>query len=146
MPILNYTTKIAVHRSVAEIQRTLSLKGAESVTIEYGLAGKVLSVLFAISLNGGRVQFRLPANASGVLQALRKQRVPARYENIEHAEAVAWRIVKDWIEAQLALVEANQAELAEVFMPYAIVRGQTMFAMLKAQAAQGLLTDGEDAN
>lgn len=35
MPILNYTTSIAAHRSVAEVQKLLALKGARSISIEY---------------------------------------------------------------------------------------------------------------
>jgi hypothetical protein len=43
--------------------------------------------------------------------------------------------VKDWVEAQMALVEAGQAEVAEVFMPYAIDQssGMTMFQALKSK-------------
>jgi hypothetical protein len=42
---------------------------------------------------------------------------------------VAWRIIKDWTEAQLALVQAGVAELAEVFLPYAThpQTGQTFY-------------------
>lgn len=142
MPLLNYTTKVAPHRTVAEIQRVLSIKGADAVTIEYGAMGKVRAVQFAIDVAGTRVQFRLPANEAGVLAALKRDRVPRSLQTPQHAESVAWRIVKDWVEAQLALVEANQAKLAEVFMPYAIVHGQTMYQAFEAQVAKGLLTAG----
>jgi hypothetical protein len=46
----------------------------------------------------------------------------------EQAEWVSWRILKDWVEAQMALVESGQAEAAQVFMPYATRQdGQTMW-------------------
>jgi hypothetical protein len=39
-----------------------------------------------------------------------------------HARKVAWRIIKDWVAAQLALIEAEQATLAQVFLPYCVMQ------------------------
>lgn len=145
MPILNYTTKIAPHRTVAEIQRTLSMRGAEAVTIEYGEFGRIDAVLFSIRIAGQRVNYRLPCKVDGVLTAMKRDRkVPRTLQNREHAESVAWRIVKDWCEAQLALVQAEQASLAEVFLPFAMAKnGVTVFQMFETQIARGLLTAGD---
>lgn len=143
MPILNYTTKIRPDRSVAEIQNLLASSGARRVMIDYE-GGKIAAVLFTLEVAGNHVDFRLPANPDGVLSALSKQRVASTYQTREHAEAVAWRIVKDWIEAQLALVEARQAQMAEVFLPYATVRGRTMFQVFEQQVTKGLLTGKVD--
>src|SRR5947209_7789589 len=30
-----------------------------------------------------------------------------------------WRVIKDWAEAQSALIEANQVKIEQVFLPYA---------------------------
>jgi len=142
MPILNYTTKIRPDRTVAEIQNILAAKGAQRVMIDYA-AGKITAVMFTLEIAGHTVEFRLPAKPEGVLAALKKQRVASSYQTKEHAESVAWRIVKDWVEAQLALVEAEQAQMAEVFLPYAIQRdGTTVFAAFERQVAKGLLTGG----
>jgi hypothetical protein len=138
MPILNYTTKIRPDRTTAEIQRMLGARGARRVTSDYR-DGRIAAISFSLVVGEHEVDFRLPSNPDGVLRALKAQRVPRNYQNIEHAESVSWRIVKDWIEAQLALVEAQQAQMAEVFMPYAVVRGRTMFQLFEAQAAKGLL-------
>ncbi len=46
-----------------------------------------------------------------------------KYRTRAQAARVAWRIIKDWIEAQLALVEAEQVDMVEVFLPYAQVQG-----------------------
>ena len=35
---------------------------------------------------------------------------------------VAWRITKNWVEAQMAFIEAKQAELSQVFLPYIVNR------------------------
>jgi hypothetical protein len=31
---------------------------------------------------------------------------------------VAWRVLKDWLEAQLALIEAGVADMSQVMLPY----------------------------
>lgn len=141
MPILNYTTKVNPDRTVTEIQKILAAKGALRVSVDYD-GGKVSAVVFALNVTGQTVEFRLPVKPEGVFAALKKQRVDARYATKEHAESVAWRIVKDWVQAQLALVEAEQAVMAEVFLPYAIINGQTVFKLFEAQQAKGLITDG----
>jgi hypothetical protein len=59
-------------------------------------------------------------------------------------ERVAWRIVKDWIEAQMAIVEAGQAEMAEVFLPYATIEDgtTTMFRAFQLVQERKAITDG----
>jgi hypothetical protein len=146
MPILNYTTDIAVHRSVAEIQRTLSRHGAREVSVVYGAGGVISGVRFVLEVAGQEVTFRLPANPEGVLRALQAapltKHFTRRHQTAEHAERVAWRILKDWTEAQLALVEANQAEAAEVFLPYAVVDGRTAWQAFQATVNARSLTAG----
>lgn len=46
---------------------------------------------------------------------LKQQKVKA---DLQQAERVAWRIIKDWIEAQMAIIEAQLASMDEVFFPY----------------------------
>lgn len=143
MPILNYTTKVAPAKTVGQIQSILGkCKAVDSVRIDYK-DGEPVAVLFAVAVSGSLVNFRLPCNADGVRAALFRDGVAYGYRTSEHAKCVAWRIVKDWVEAQLALVDANQAQMAEVFLPYAVVDGgRTMFQLFEAQAAKGLITDG----
>jgi hypothetical protein len=50
--------------------------------------------------------------------------------------------LKDWVAAQLAVVEAGAAQMAEVFLPYAMhSEGRTMFAMFDEQYAQKALAE-----
>jgi len=89
--------------------------------------GQPSGMSFKISCDGQEIPFRIPANPVGVLRALKKN-APYSKQNPEQAQRVAWRIMKDYIEVQLAVVESEQAQFAEVFMGYAIVQGgQTMF-------------------
>lgn len=142
MGILNYTTKIAPMKTANEIQGLLAAKGAKSINIDYQNGGPI-ALYFKIEVNCQEVIFRLPCNSDGVEKAMNKDRsIPPRYKNREQAKCVAWRIVKDWVEAQLAIIESGQAELAEVFLPYAVIvsTGQTLFERMKAEPTR-LLTD-----
>ncbi|WP_189339127.1 hypothetical protein [Williamsia muralis] len=38
-----------------------------------------------------------------------------KYQTPEHALRVAWRITKDWVEAQLAIIETQMVTPAQVF-------------------------------
>lgn len=51
----------------------------------------------------------------------------------EQAARVAWRIAKDWLEAQAALIDAQLASLDEVMLPYMVdAAGQTMYALYRS--------------
>lgn len=141
MPILNYTTKVDPAKTAMEIQLILS-KHAQAVMTEYA-DGKPTAVRFTINVSGQPIGYRLPCNIAGVEKALHRDRVDFKYRNREHAERVAWRIVKDWIQAQIALIDAMQASAAEVFLPYVVMpNGDTMFAAFQKQVERGLLTAG----
>jgi hypothetical protein len=47
---------------------------------------------------------------------------------------VAWRICKDWIEAQMAYIKAQQAVMSQVFLPYIVnSNGDTVYALFQKQ-------------
>lgn len=129
MPILNYTTEVSASRTANELSALLSGKGAKRVSIDYDGQGDPVAIEFMIILTGLPVNFRLPCNVDGVYQALASDKnVERKYRNRAHAQRVAWRIVKDWVASQLAIVQAKQAEMSEVFLPYAIdANGQTFY-------------------
>lgn len=143
MPILNYTTQIQAGKSAAEVQNILAKGGAKSVSIDYNDNGEPDALQFAIIYLESPVYFRLPCNVEGVYTALRGAKgVPYSKQNKEQARRVAWRIIKDWVEAQLAIVQSRQAQLAEVFLPYVVAEnGQTMFQAF-TESKQKQLTAG----
>ena len=116
MPIKNYTTEIDVYRSLGEIQGALAAHGASRVMVDYD-GGAPTSVTFAIETPAGVRGFRLPANVEGVRGVFAKQRVKA---TPGQAERTAWRNVRDWIMAQMAIIEAGMVQLDEVFLPYLV--------------------------
>lgn len=128
MPILNYTTRIKSEKTIMEIQQILVKHGASKIVTDYE-GGLPCAVTFCLTLNSQMVAFSLPANYRGVLKAMAKDKKVKRiYVNDDQALKVSWRIVKDWVEAQVALVEAQLADVAEVFLPYAVTKnGNTLY-------------------
>jgi hypothetical protein len=133
MPILNYTTKIDAYKTIYEIQKILSSKGANKITIDNDNRGLPIALTFCIYMNDFQTAFCLPCNFNGVLKAMKKNnKVANSFCNEDQALRVGWRIIKDWVEAQMAIVESELADLAEVFLPYAITKdGNTLYDKLK---------------
>jgi len=122
MAILNYTTTISEHATCADIQKLLSSKGARQIMLDYDVKQRLVGISFTILSNDMSILFRLPANFKGVQKALIKQTNAKKYHTEEHAMRVCWRIIKDWISAQMAIVEADQADMATVFLPYSVMQ------------------------
>ncbi len=133
MPILNYTTKIAAEKTCGEIQKMLAAAGAQAIMHEYDDDGALVRLSFKIECHGIMLAFLLPANIPKIYTILQNDsRVTRRDRTMEQAARTAWRIIKCWVAAQLAIVEAGQAEMVEVFLPYAQdpVTGDTLFEKL----------------
>lgn len=130
MPIKNYTTKVQAVQTVGEIQGILAAHGARRVMMDYGENGSVTAVTFGLECGGVIRGFRLEANAEGVMRVMQKERVKC---DAVQAERIAWRNIKDWIAAQVALVETEQATMDELFLPKLIGKGeQTLYTAFKA--------------
>lgn len=124
MALLNYTTKIDVEKTVGEIQRCLSKHGASAVMTQYD--GEIVTaVAFQIPMGEEKISFRLPCDWRPVLKILQNDpTVPRPLKDQTQAVRVAWRIIKDWVEAQMALVETEMVTTAQVFLPYAVMSDQ----------------------
>jgi len=140
MSILNYTTKIRALVTIAEIQAYLANHGAANISIDYE-QGQPISLTFFIEIRSELLSFRLPSNYAGVLEALRRDpKVPRPLSTEEQARRVAWRILLDWVKAQMAIVDAGLAVLPEVFLPYAVMRnGETLYKLVSDQGLKQLV-------
>lgn len=138
MAIKNYTTKVDVYTSLGEIQGALARGGATKIMVDYD-GGKPVAISFAIQTPLGLRGYTLPAAVDGTLRVFQKQRIkPER----EQAEMTAWRNIRDWVLAQMALVESCDVPVDQVFLPYmADKAGRTVYDVYAA--GQLLLNDGE---
>lgn len=129
MPIKDYSTKVDVFSTLGEIQGLLVKHGAKKVLQEFDDDGNVVSVSFMINTPMGMQAVRLPANVDAVQKTLVKQRVKA---DREQAQRVAWRIVKDWVAAQMAILESQMVSMDEIFLPYMLnnpATGETVYQL-----------------
>jgi hypothetical protein len=130
MPLLNYTTSISAGKTISEIMGVLSGAGAKSIMVDYNgeIPPLAEALTFAIDINGSPISFRLECKWREIRQVLEGDRVAKRYLVPEHCLNVGWRIIKNWVEAQLALIEAQQAELPQLFLPHAVGKdGKTLY-------------------
>ena len=128
MALLNYTTKIEAAKTVGEIQKVLAFHGAKSILIDYSPDGTVESLAFKLPTPHGDIAFRLPIDPDAVLRVLARQGITGKYATRPQAVRIAWRIVKDWVKAQMAILETEMVEMEQVFLPYVITKsGQTLY-------------------
>jgi len=144
--LLNYTTEVPVEKSVMEIQKSLVTHGATKILSDYDGQGNIISISFEVPSPYGPLHIKLPANKDPVLRILERQkrsnpRLKTKATE-DQALRVAWRIIKDWVEAQMALLETEMVKMEEIFMPYVLLpTGQTFFQ--KFETDRKLLNSGE---
>lgn len=126
-----------------EIQQALCRVGAARILTDFDDKGNIVALSFQINNpeTGSPISFRLPTDWKPVQETLKRQRVSARLQTPEQALRVAWRITKDWVEAQVAIIETKMVTPAQVFLPYAVTTdGSTVYEYIAGN--QHLLGDG----
>lgn len=141
--LLNYTTSIEANKTLGEIMGMLAGAGARSLQVDYD-GGNPTGLQFLIATRFGDRGFQLPANVERVWKVLSRQydqgRVQRRFATKEQAARVAWRIVRDWLDVQLALIESGMVDLEEVMLPYLLDErtGQTLYSVMQGQQFKAL--------
>lgn len=138
--LLNYTTTVPANRTISQMQDALGRAGARRVVVEY-LDGSPAGLAFTLMTPHGERGYTLPVDTDAVQRVLAAQRKGnSRVKaDIAQAERVAWRILKDWLEAQLAIVATQMANLDQVMLPYLHVDGElTMYAKWQEHEAKAL--------
>ncbi|WP_269478222.1 hypothetical protein [Hominibacterium faecale] len=137
--ILNYTTTIDAYKTVSEIEYILVKHKAKSVLKNYTNDGSIESLSFIVEIPTGQMPIKLPVNTDAALAVLIREKKSNPRKQIkttrEQAERVAWRILKDWVEAQMALIEIELVKMEQVFLPYAVLdeSGETIFEKLESR-------------
>ena len=128
---LNYSTTIPARRTVQECMTVLADAGADAVAAQYR-DKQPIGLSFRLDTANGPRDFAMPVNIDGVQNMLATATVKAhigrgQLTSREHAANVAWRVVKDWLEAQLAIIAAEMATLDQVMLPYLQIGTQTLY-------------------
>ena len=150
----NYTTGISVDKTILEIEQILSKHGATDIWKQFDGATNITCINFAVNTEFGKMPFRLPMNVLAVSQILKNEKKSGKLgglsnreaTDLEQARRVGWRIIKDWVDAQMALVEIKLVKIEQVFLPYAydFHTGKTLYETFREKKMAGLLMEGKN--
>lgn len=147
MALLNYRTTQDADKTAGEIANMLRKAGARAVLTEYDESREYVSSLsFKMEIDGREVAFKLPCDWKPVQRVLERQKAKNRKIDSRPAQSVrvAWRIVKDWVEAQLAIIETQMVKTEDVFLPYMLVGQNETLAERMHTNPQFLLTNNKE--
>lgn len=134
------STDVPASRSIAEIQGILAKVGAGEILQELK-GGQCVGIQFSLQIHGQRVGFALPARVDAIYRKLQSQRRPqgprsekaGQERDAKQAPMIAWRQLVMWLKAQLALIDTEQVDAGEVFLPYQMTAsGDTVYERIKA--------------
>jgi len=164
MFLKNYTSDVPVSQTIYRIEQVLIRCGVSGITKEYGPPpdGEVIALTFHIDFEGKPLTIRLPADKDKAHEALwldyvddaklasdgksierwsgsKKKKTKAHFK--EQAERTAWKLVQDWVEVQMSMIQMKQADTAQVFLPYVLVGKQSFYHALRANNFKALLPE-----
>lgn len=165
MFLKNYTSDVPVSDSIRRIEQVLLQCGVTGIMKEYDSNQNIIAVRFQIKDDKGRPwMIHLPAKEKEAVDALfldyadgskitddgqrleyqfgRGKKRKCRKDFIQQGQRTAWRIVKDWVEVQMSMIQLKQADIMEVFLAYAWDGRRTYGQMLKECNYAGLLENG----
>jgi hypothetical protein len=146
---VNYTTTIQAAQTVAEMQTLLAEHGARRISVDYDDSGVPCALDFVLITPHGQRSFSLPASVDRMEQLLKREDDAGRLKSGSkavrtsraQAERVAWRVMKTWLEAQLALVAAEMIDVDQALLAFLQVdeAGTTLYqAYRRREASLGL--------
>lgn len=163
----NYTSDVPVPQTLHRIEAALIKCGVSGIAKEYAPnhIGKIVALTFVIAMDGMTpIQIRVPVDEEKALQCLwldyvdgdkltpdgaqilynaRKKKKRAEFR--EQAERTAWKLMQDWIEVQLSLIQMKQADFMQVFLPYVWNGKRTFYHAMKDSNFAGLLPEKSGA-
>lgn len=150
MNIKNYTSTISASQSMARIEELLVKAGARNIQKSYDDNQQCDAIIFIMVVPGvlQPIHFKLPAKIEACYNALWKiylKSVKRPQEGTkatirEQASRTAWKIIHDWVAIQITLIELEQAEPMEIFLPYVYNpgTGETFFEHAKSNGFKQL--------
>ena len=134
-------------RTLSRIEAALVRGGATNVAKDYD-GGVLVALMFSTvdPGSGRRMSVRLPANAEGVYEALLSKVSRPRAGTVarlrDQASRTAWKLMQDWVEVQMSLIEMRQADFLQVFLPYVWDGHKTFYQALKGNGFK-MLPEGK---
>jgi transcriptional regulator CtsR len=98
---------------------------AKRAGLAYGADKVPMGITFVLDTRWGERGYEVAVNFEGTGESLERaykdQQIERKYTGHAHAQKVAWRVLKMWLESNLALVEAGLAEAERVLLPYVLL-------------------------
>lgn len=135
----NHASRSPLPNIFAAIEKTLVQHGAKNISRDYGAEGRIVAISFIVATKKGDLGIKLPARFDQVERIFQQQNL--RYQP-DQPYRTAWATIRDWVDAQMALIDWEMVKAEEVFLPYAIHRtGKTFFEVMEETGFQ--LPSGE---
>lgn len=139
MGLKNYSTTVAIEKTMMEIEKLLSRFGATHIYKMYNDTVPI-ALAFKLFVNEKELAFKLPMEEDKIMLVFKneanKGKIPKRlWNDRDQARRTGWRIIKDWVASQLALFEIHLVQPEEIFLPYMYNErlGKTLYEMLAEQ-------------
>lgn len=168
MFLKNYTSNAPVSETIHRIEKVLIRCGVKGIMKDYvGTEGEICAISFQIETATGKMTIRLPADRHKAQEALWLDYVDGAKLNAKgdaideygnrkklrkidfakQADRTAWKIVQDWVEVQMSMIQLKQADTMQVFLPYIYNGKQTFYQSLKDSNFRGMLPEkaGDDS-
>lgn len=140
MPLKNSTSNSP--QTFDKIQKVLTTHGADKIMFDYAKdrSGRLEAISFSLEIDGQLRGFKLPAKVENVVAILYggkdrwgNKKTPTQAQR-DQAYRTAWANIRDWIDAQMALIDTEQAKLEEVFLPYMLASdGRTLYEHMESK-------------
>lgn len=130
MPLANYRSKSPITNILAEIENQLITHGAKQIVRDYDGNSRIVAISFVIDIKGKMIGFKLPAKVDRVEAIFKEQGLVM--SKPDQAYRTAWATIRDWVKAQMALIDWEVVKLQEVFLPYAVDQnGKTFYEIME---------------
>jgi hypothetical protein len=118
MKIKNYTSEQAPEKSILEIEKLLVGAGATTINKFYE-AGQCAGFMFSLPINGSSMLFKMPVQTARIYEQMYREAKTKDREKIRmQAERTGWKTLLEWVHINLNLVQLQQAEPLQIFLPY----------------------------
>lgn len=149
--IKNENTSVDYWKSLSEIHMILVRAGADHVSTR-NENGIPVGMSFSITIDNFPINFMLPVEIEGLSEILKDSKAGRLLRGATNFDdkvlRVGWRIVLDWVAAQIAFIEARKAAdrmraMATAFLPYAVnAKGETLAHIILEQPSKFKLLNG----
>lgn len=128
----SYSTDIDISDTLKEIEELLKLHGARDIRFVYDVPNPTItdilrSIDFVLILKNNEEEkesrYKIPVNSDITYEILRKQSISGTIKisrNQYGAENVICRVIKTWLEVQLAFIQMNLLSADHIFSPFSI--------------------------